>query len=291
METQESLKEPVDELRGTLRSLSKRLKRQEKVTETLGAAVVSEDVAALQGALAGMDDELLDRLGLTERAAALADQARGRLSVLHADQRRALAHGLGSACDAGGRVFRKLTENPPEFLVAPFTVQIDLDTMEATLCYARQELRTVAARPDDILAAAKKSEEEFATRQEGPEQLFERLFAAYRAVLGRQRKTIGQRVELSDILPQLALARQGQRFLEDPRRESFASYPKARFLFDLSRLCAARLLEHRNLRLDLGTATGDSVRKKNRVFYIQGANGEGQYYLSLRFVTLEQGAS
>jgi len=91
-------------------------------------------------------------------------------------------------------------------------------------------------------------------------------------------------VELAEILPQMALLHQTARFRTDPVRERYGSYPKARFLYDLARLRAARTLETRGLRLDLGTATGDSARSRSRVFFIQGPDAQGQCYLSLRFV-------
>jgi hypothetical protein len=168
--------------------------------------------------------------------------------------------------------------------VAPLTAVVDLERMEATLCYARQELARVPAKALTILDAAGEQERALCSRQLPPEEVLGLLLEAYRAVAGRRGVAMGSRVELSEILPEMALLRQPRRFREDPLKERYSPYSKARFLWDLARLRGSRTLEIGGLRADLGTATGDAARKKARVFFLQEPNGEGQYYLTLRFV-------
>ena len=159
-----------------------------------------------------------------------------------------------------------------------------MERMEATLRYAREDLGQVPARAPAILAAADKAQKQLDKRQLAPEEVFDLLLVAYRAVLGTRGRPLGERVDLADVLPLAAFLRQSTRFRGDPVRERFASYSKAAFLYDLGRIQGARLLERGGFRLDLGTATGDSVRQKKRVFYLERPGGDGQYYLSLRFV-------
>lgn len=271
-------------LRDALKALQRDLKAQEKALDDLAKGDADGDVPTLHAALAALDVDVLARVGQGETTEGVRAAARERLQALRQEQRRALANELQAAAADAGRTFRRLGENPPEFLFTPFTVTVDLDRMEAALAYAREELARVPAKAPEIAKAAEKAEKELAAKQLAPEEEFDLLWAAYRAAAAAEGRTAGERVELAPVLAQVALLRQGKRFEEDPLKERFASYPKARFLFDVTRLRNARLLERNGLRLDLGTATGDSTKKKGRVFWLPNPDGTGQYYLTIRFV-------
>ena len=279
-----SVKEKGAELNDALKEWSRRLKVQRKAVIDVLEGEAKSEVGKLCDGLSTLDPDLWRHLGLGERAEQLALAARERLVNLRSEQRRAFARSLQEAAAAAGRDFRRLGENPPEFRLAPFSVFLDLERMEASLCYAREELCRVPARAETILAAAAREQKTLEKRQLSPEAVFDLLLTAYRAVLGARGLRPGARIDLVEVLPHAALLRQPKGFRADPVRERFASYPKAAFLFDLARMQAARLLEREGLRLDLGTATGDSVRQKTNVFYLERPNGDGQYYLSLRFV-------
>lgn len=284
-----SLKEAATPTLDALKALQKQLKAQEKALDDLAAGDEAGEVARVADGLAALDLETLRRAGLAEGAEALRDRARERLQALRQEQRRAFGAALQAAAEAAARPFRRLGENPPEFLVAPFSVLVDPERMEATLAYAREEVARAPAKAPDVLAAVEKAEKELTAKPLPPEEEFDLLVAAWRAALAIEGRPPGERVDLAEVLPQAALLRQGRRFREDPQREAFAPYPKARFLFDLARLRAARLLERNGLRLDLGTATGDSTKKKGRVFFLAEADGSGQYYLTIRFVPVQRG--
>jgi len=272
-----------------LKALQKALKAQEKALDDLVAGQDAGEVGRLVDGLAALDLEALRRVGLGERVEALVAGAREQVQALRQEQKRALAAALQGAAEAAGRPFRRLAENPPEFLLAPFTVTLDLERMEVALHYAREELARVPATKDAVVAAIERAERDLTAKQLAPEEEFDLLVAAWRAALAAEGRPVGERAELAEVLPQLALLRQPRRFREDPQREAWAPYPKVRFLFDLARLRAARLLERGGLRLDLGTATGDSTKKKGRVFFLSEPDGGGQYYLTIRFVPTQRG--
>lgn len=283
MEGKDQLQTEITTLRETLKSLGGKLRAQEKALSALATSTRDEDLPRMSEALARLDPELFRRVG-AEGLAALRETTRATLDGLRSAQRRELTRGLRTACAEARRDFQMLTENPPEYRIPPFSARLDTHTMEVTLLYSRQEICQVAARPEAILEAAARAEKDLTARQDTPEQLFTLMLQAYRAVLGILGRAPGERVELADLLPQLALARQGRGFVQDPSPQRFRPYPRSRFLFDLARLRAARLLEQGGVRMDLGTATGDSVKRKSRVFYLEGPDGQGQYYLSVRFV-------
>jgi hypothetical protein len=274
----------LSELGESLKALLKQLKAQEKAISDMLAASREANGRDLQAALARLNGELLERVGLGQTSNAAVTSARERLDQLRMELRRSLIRELESACTEAERPFRRLGDSPPELLLAPFTVTLDMSALEAVVSYARQDMVRVEADAGAILKAVEREEKALSKGQPPPEKLFQELLAAYSGLLGRSGRAIGTRIDLVEILPELALLRQGSGFRSNPVRERFSTFSKAHFLFALARLRATRILEQDGYRLDLGTATGDSVRSKSRVFFIQDANGQGQYYLSLRFI-------
>ncbi len=272
------------ELSGELSRLVSKLKAQHKLLKNLQTGRKDGDLPRALKALTGLDGALLERVGLGPGCRAVQDESRQALDSARQEQRRELGRTLLQAAEQAGRSCRKLSENPLEFLVAPFTVEIALETMEATVLFAREPLAQVPAKAERIMDAVRREEKGLADRKVTPEGIFDSLLRAYRSLLGATMRPAGERVALADVLPYMALMQQSARFESDPRRERFVTYPKSHFLFDLATLRRARLLERNGWRLDLGTATGDSVKRKSMVFFLQNNDGQGQYYLSLRFV-------
>jgi hypothetical protein len=275
---------PLTDLAQELQKLASKLKKQHKLLIELNKGQKDEDVPRMQKALKGLEGELFARCGMAAPLAQVQESSRQALAALRLEQRRELGRALEAGARETGRTFRKLAESPLEFLLAPFTVTVSFESMEATVLFAREPLAKVPARAERILAAIEKEEKALAGRKVTPETIFDGLLTAYRGLIGARGLPFGERVALSDVLPYMALSQQGARFAADPCRERFASYSKAQFLFDLAALRSARLLEHNGYRLDLGTATGDSVKRKSQVFFLQTPDGQGQYYLALRFV-------
>jgi hypothetical protein len=96
--------------------------------------------------------------------------------------------------------------------------------------------------------------------------------------------TLGERVDLVDLRLPLALLRTGADRWRRIELAKTPSYERYQLAYQLQRLRKDQLLEKGGLRLDLGSATGGSTRQKHNVLFIPRAGGDGQYYLSLRFV-------
>lgn len=277
----------ITALRAALKERARTQKALDKALAALSAAEAGQDLPALVRLLPALDPASFATLGLSEAGEALAQDAQALATALGQSQRRELTRGLRAACEAASRDFRMLTENPPEYRVGGFTVRVEPATMEAELLFCRLEVATSAARPEAILAAVSRAERELQAGQESPEDLFARLLRAYGAALGSAGLRPGERIELVDLLPHAALTYQNAKFLQNPQAKHYRPYTRMRFVYELGRLRAARLLEQGGLRLDLGTATGDSVKNKVRVFYLEDADGQGQYYLTLRFIPVQ----
>lgn len=188
---------------------------------------------------------------------------------------------LREAAEAAGVACQPLGGEPPTFSLAPFTVEFDFKKGEAVLSYARMEAGRVPLDASRILAERARLAASLETEFDAAEYL-KMLINAYRRQLISAGLSWGERVDLVDVLPELAFLQQSERFRKDPNKEAFKPYGKLRFAYDLARLRRSRQLELGGARLQLGTATLGSTRNKDRVMFLEEA-GQGQFYLSVSF--------
>lgn len=189
---------------------------------------------------------------------------------------------LREAAEAQGLECQTLGSSPPTVRLDPLEIELDFARGEAILRYARLEAGRIPLEPSKILSERDKIARSLEGESFAPEEFLAKLYAAYRRALVMAQLKFGERVELVDLLPELAFLMQGEKFRKDPTRESFRPYGKVRFAYDLARLRRSRKLEHLGSRLSLGTATLGTTRNKDRVLFLEEA-GQGQYYLSLAF--------
>lgn len=189
---------------------------------------------------------------------------------------------LREAAEAAGVSYQQLGASPPTVRLDPFNVELDFKKGEAEISYSRLELATVPLDCDQILRERTRLLSSLESADFDPADYLAKVFESYRRTLAAQGLKWGERVDLVELLPELAFLQQSERFRKDPVREAFKPYGKVRFAYDLARLRRARHLEHQGARLTLGTATLGSTRQKDRVMFLEEA-GQGQYYLSLAF--------
>jgi len=238
-----------------------------------------------QGQLA-KSQKLLTQLETSQTPALPSGQAAEAVKTWcqNEERQRPLRFGkqLREAAEVAGLTCQTVGSSPPTFRLDPLTVELDFKKGEALLTYARQEVSRTPLDADQILRERGKLLASLETADFQPEEFLARIYEAYRRCLGAAGHKLGERVDLVDLLPELAFLLQSDRFRKDPSRESFRPYGKVRFAFDLARLRRCRTLEHAGARMTLGTATLGSTRNKDRVLFLEEA-GQGQYYLSLAF--------
>ncbi len=189
---------------------------------------------------------------------------------------------LKEAAEKADIAFRVETSEPPSFRLTPLTVEPNFKKGESELLYARLPVGKTSLDPADILAARQK----YVTSLEGgasPEDFLEKLYLAYRKACAGAGKRPGERVDLAELLPDLALALQPKKFLANPTKDNYTPYGRVRLAYDLARLKREGLFEYQGKRLSLGTATIGTTRQKDKVLYLEGPGGKGQYYLSIAF--------
>jgi hypothetical protein len=203
--------------------------------------------------------------------------------------RQAFLDKLFKSCKERELELRPLAEQPPTFAVQGLGLLLDFDKGHAELSYARERLEKAGLQSQELLDRIEELRAQLDAAWPGAEGFFAQLLAAYRARVGREGKSFGERVELVDVLPELSLelnpdvARKAVHSATG-KAPSVPLLTRAEFAWLLDRLAREGGLAQQGLRLELGTATGGSTKDKKRVLFLEAGMGGGQYYLSLRFV-------
>jgi len=234
-------------------------------------ARAGDDPAALRGARAA-----LDKVGADDADAVVA-QVDAWLVHEQQTRRSRLARTLRERCQAQGLELVVITREPLELRIAPLGLRVDVERDRVELTFGQQVLETCAAQADAVLAARQRALDWLEEGSMEAVRLHGALLQAWQLLSGTDW------VELSDLLPHLALGLQDERFRRDPVARNFRPYPRARLAWDLWRLRRERALSVDGWRLSLGPATGGSTRDKRRVYWLEDDQGRGQYYLTLRF--------
>jgi len=227
--------------------------------------------------------EALVKTGLPE-AAALGEELRGFAAREEGERRLRRGREVVEALRAAGAEPRRIGEEPPAWEAPPLTVTLDEARGRAVVCYAREAVAEAPLAAGRIAEAWRQAREVLEKRARPPAEFRGVLLGAYRAWLARTGQQFGERVGVVDLLPEVALALQGDKFRADPRRGTFVDYPRAQFAWDLAALVRSGLLAAGGLRLEIGPATMGTTAHKRRVLWVEGGPGGGQYCLSLRFV-------
>lgn len=285
-EEQGTAADPAARVEAELRRLDAEIGRRklgQKALRPLAKAGALEDLRKLEATLGKLErtlaPEVLADCRLAPLLAALREHVRGGAQRL----RHELGRELKSACEAANLAFEVVSrEDPVELRIAPLSVRLDFEKGRASLSFARQELCTAPARAAAILEARAAALRELETPFE-PREFFERCWNAYRLALTALGRGRGERVELVEFLPQLALLSQPKKFQVEPIARNYEDYSRARFAYDVLRLRRANGLELAGKRMHFGVATGGTAANKSRVLFLEDGDGRGEYKLTVYF--------
>jgi hypothetical protein len=178
---------------------------------------------------------------------------------------------LRRAAAAERVVPRLISDRPEEWRLGPLTVAAG--PRGAELRYARVAVGRAVPEPEAIMEGWRRALAGLVARSLAPEVLLPTLAESYAAILTREGRRAGDRVDLVAIRAEVTRRR--------PR------HTRAQFAWDLARLRRERRLVHDGRRIDLGIATGQVAALRSRVVWIEDESGAGQYYLHFRM--LEEG--
>lgn len=226
--------------------------------------------------------------GISDQALELVRRAESWLKLEKQGRRQRLATELREGCASRHLEMKLVSKEPLEIRIPPLGVEIDVPKNRAHVTFGKVRIQESKALAEDIFDARKKALKELERGSWTPEGFHGALLGAWRAAMLRAGEAGGGWVELSSLLPHVAVAMQDARWMRDPTSRNFRSYGKAQFLYDLHRMRSAGILSLDGQRLVLGVATGDSTRDKKRVFWVENGQGEGSYHLTLKFVREER---
>ena len=278
-----ALAERVREARDVAERTARAIKPLDKALKELSRKETLDDVGALSKLAGGLRKAALPEGELKGRVEALLSAVDAHLGDEERRLKLYFGRDLRDTAAKAGLPFAPLTTDPPEFRLGLFTVAIDMPRRAAMLRYARVDLEKLALSPTAIVNAATQQGKRLEGRDFDAGRFFDQLLAAYQIHLHRRGEAFGARVDIVDLIAEVAFVRQGKAFYEDPRPENFMPYGRVQLAYDLARLRRAGKLSHRGFRLGLGAATGGSTRQKADVLYLEDERGSGQWYLSLRF--------
>lgn len=238
-------------------------------------------------ALAKLERSLAPGMSDVEGVRDVLDALRERSASAAEALREEIGSRLAERCSAAGVTYHvESRENPIEIRLAPLVLRVDLESGVAELRFAKCKIAD--CRPDavDILESRAAVLADFESDRDLP-ALHARFHAAYRAALGVKGLSEGARVEILEFLPLLVALNQSPKFKVEPITKNFKPYERARFAYDIWRLRRDNALVQGGMRLNLGVATGSSATDKRRVVYLEDADGDGEYKLTVLFTREE----
>lgn len=276
---------PLAETRAWLAALERDVTAAGKMLRGVEGPPSPADLKNWEAVLARLADENLQTLGLPvlqERLAELRSWAATAVAGVHQDLRRTVLDDFVARAEARQTPARWQHDDPPTYLVGTISVAFDFQQQQTELLFGREPIQRLGL---DVEAVLQARDDQARALREGPDAptVFARLLRAWRIAVTWQGLPEGERVDLVDLLPALALVSQTPEALRG-RQAGTLEYPRHRLAHHIWLLRHAQLLEHQGMRLDLGAATGGSTRNKRNVLYVPTTPVDGQYYLSLRFV-------
>lgn len=269
---------------------AKALKKVATSLSPLTKAKAYADITKVPALLERVEKKVLSIPLVGDRGAAVIDQVRQDLETLRRRVREHLAPQLQEACSSHGLTFRVVRrEEPVEIRLPPFGVIIDREKGRAQIQFAKLTLETCAADATEIIDARKRALDRLNADFDA-RRFFEACRRAWLAARGASEGATGDRIEIVDFLPYLALQFQRPAFHVEPSGANYRGYSRARFAWDVLQLRRKGNLSQGGWRFNLGVATGTTATKKSRVIWFEDEDGEGEFKLTV-FFTKSEGAS
>ena len=289
MDSQIPFHQHVAEQQAAWKAEAKALTQLATAVGPLAREAASSDIATLEATLAKVARRVNGLSSTSNHGPAFLKNVELEIEHRKTYQRENLSRELNQICAEAGirmRVVRK--DEPIEVRIPPFAVLIDRAKGRAEIHFARQRIDSCASDAEAIMKMHRRACEAL---QQGfnPASFFTACRMAWRAARGAGKEGAGDRVEILDFLPYLALQLQTRAFAVEPSAKNFRGYSRARFSYDLHQLRCAGGLSQDGWRLNLGVATGTTATKKNRALFIEDENGNGEFKLTVFFTRTENG--
>ncbi len=162
-----------------------------------------------------------------------------------------------------GKVNLSLTGHFPILKVSYYDLEIDFSKNSVIIWWGPQQEKVARCRCDGLEVTQKVLEHMQGLRKNAfdPKEHIGKLLQAYRAVVAKEGKKMGDPVPIVQVHLETLILMQGRSFIEEPSRQSFSDYGRCLFSFDLYRMMNSGCMRFRNLEMGVTTST---IAKTNR---------------------------
>lgn len=175
----------------------------------------------------------------------------------------------------------------PEYIVGIFNLRVDFQLGKASIYFCKELIRgNIVLDISKIAYAFDKADKEIRGRRFDGKAFINLLWEAYKRVILLNGLEIGKRVNIIEVMRELAILMQVSSFTINPKKENYKSYSRAYFAYDLYRLKAEGILEHNGKRLNIGTATIDYTGKDRYSLYVYDDLTGGNYVMYISFIDI-----
>ena len=191
---------------------------------------------------------------------------------------------LREAAEQAGLELSTITTTPLEYRLGKFTLLVNLNASKVEIQYSRVTAAQTSLDATAVVDKVKELEASLEVADFKADGCFMEMYAAYKRRLILEERALGERVNLVDLVPEIAFMRELDKKAAKRSARKVRKYDKIQFAWDLVRMWQElHGLEHKGYRLNLGTATISSTRNKQSVLYLEEGGTHGQYYLSVWF--------
>jgi hypothetical protein len=172
----------------------------------------------------------------------------------------------------------------PLLRVGLYTLKLDFEFGQAIL-YFGPEVEKIASRislhPQAVFKSVYAFDGELRTLERSPEEYFQDIHEAYGRTVRVQKKDMGDKVLISEVLKEFILMQQPKKFVADPQKSHFKDFSRVKLAYLLYQVKIWGATEH-GLRFHVATfdATTDKVQS---LWIPENDHGEGTHYAMISF--------
>jgi len=171
----------------------------------------------------------------------------------------------------------------PRLMASFYTIKLDLESNKAALWYGPEEefISIIPLNADRVATTLTVFHRKLTERPFDEDKFIRDVYQAYLTVLRKLSRHDGEKVPITNLMLEIAYAKQDRKFRTDPRRVNFRDYGRINFSYDLYRL---KRKEIEGKIMTLAAATRLHVKDRERYLWIPvNEKGEGMVYSDIHF--------
>jgi hypothetical protein len=178
--------------------------------------------------------------------------------------------------------FGEIKGQLPILRIKFYTIKLNYNIGEAQTWWGPEKelIDKNALEPGIVFQTIKTFDDNLTKIWNSPEDFLKVLKFAYERYIKINNSEINAKVNLMDLLPEIAILMQGRSFKIDPTKSHYSEYSRIHYSFDLYRLKTTQ--QNQNIQLSVATFAITEDRSKS-LWVPDNENGEGTYFQSIAF--------